>query len=49
MEINEQTATPEQIEEYQFHERDATKVSCIMIATMSAELQKSYEDFYVGF
>ena len=37
-EIDEQTSTPEQIEEYRVHERDTTKVSCIMIATMTAEL-----------
>ena len=43
-EIDEQTATPEQIEEYRVHERDASKVSCIMISTMTVELQKSYED-----
>ena len=44
--INESTATPEEVTEYIPHERDATKVSCIMLATMTLELQKSYEDFY---
>ena len=42
----EPTATLEEIAEYQAHERDATKVACIMLATMTAELQKSYEDYY---
>nr|KAJ0212110.1 hypothetical protein LSAT_V11C400165970 [Lactuca sativa] len=28
------------------HERDATKVACIMLATMTAELQKSNEKYY---
>ena len=45
-EIDEATATLEQIVEYKTHERDATKVLCIMIATITAELQKSYEDFW---
>ena len=45
-EINESTATPQEIAEFRAHERDATKVACIMTATMTAELQKSYEDFY---
>ena len=45
-EIDESTATPQEIAEFRAHERDATKVACIMMATMTAELQKSYEDFY---
>lgn len=45
-EIDETTATPQEIAEFRAHERDATKVACIMMATMTAELQKSYEDFY---
>ena len=45
-EIDESTATPEEIAAFQAHERDATKVACIMTATMTAELQKSYEDYY---
>ncbi|CAH1435239.1 unnamed protein product [Lactuca virosa] len=45
-ELDESTATPEEVAEYQAHERDATKVACIMMATMTAELQKSYEDYY---
>ena len=45
-ELDESSATPKEIAEYQAHERDATKVACIMLATMTAELQKSYEDYY---
>ncbi|CAH1435647.1 unnamed protein product [Lactuca virosa] len=45
-ELDETTATPEEVAEYMTHERDATKVACIMMATMTAELQKSYEDYY---
>ena len=44
--IDESTATPEEIVEFHTHERDATKVACIMMATMTAELQNSYEDYY---
>ena len=44
-EIDESTATPEPIIEYMAHERDTTRVSYIMISTMTSELQKSYEDF----
>ena len=45
-EIDEATATPEEVAEYRIHEKDTTKVSCIMLATMTTELQKSYEDYY---
>ena len=45
-ELDETTATPEEIAKFRTHERDATKVACIMMATMTAELQKSYEDYY---
>ncbi|CAH1436469.1 unnamed protein product [Lactuca virosa] len=45
-EIDESTATPQEIADFRTHERDATKVACIMMATMTAELQKSYEDYY---
>ena len=45
-EIDETTATPQEIADFQAHERDATKVACIMMATMTTKLQKSYEDFY---
>ena len=45
-EIDEETATPEHLAEYRAHEKDGTKVSCIMLATITTELQKSYEDFW---
>ena len=45
-EIDETIVTPEVVTEYRAHEKDATKVSCIMLATMTAELEKSYEDYY---
>ena len=45
-EIDESTATPKEITDFRAHERDATKVACIMLATMTVELQKSYEDYY---
>lgn len=45
-EIDEETGTPEQLAEYRAHEKDATKVSCIMLTTMTSKLQKSYEDFW---
>ena len=37
-EIHESNDTPEQIFEYKVHEMGTTKVSCIMIATMTVEL-----------
>ena len=37
-EIDEATATPEEVAEYKTHEKDATKVSCIMLATMKTEI-----------
>ena len=46
LKVPDPTSTPEELAEYEVHERDATKVACIMMATMSAELQKSYEDYY---
>ena len=45
-EIDEFDATPHEIVDFRAHEKDATKVACIMLATMSVELQKSYKDFY---
>ncbi|CAH1418453.1 unnamed protein product [Lactuca virosa] len=45
-EIDESSATPLEIADFRTHERDATKVACIMLATMTAELQKSYDEFY---
>ena len=46
LKVSEPTATPEELAEYEVHERDATKVACIMLSTMTAELQKSKEDYY---
>ncbi|KAL7604588.1 hypothetical protein Lser_V15G16523 [Lactuca serriola] len=45
-ELNINTATPKEISAFKAHERDVTKVHCIMLVTMTAELQKSYEDYY---
>ncbi|KAL7597476.1 hypothetical protein Lser_V15G30016 [Lactuca serriola] len=45
-EVNINIATPEEIAAFEAHKRDATKVHCIMLATMTTELQKSYEDCY---
>ena len=45
-EINLKTATAEENAYFEAHERDATKVRCIMLATITTELQKSYEDMY---
>ena len=39
-EIHETKATPEEIAEYRAHCKDATNVSCIMVATMTPELQQ---------
>nr|KAJ0205032.1 hypothetical protein LSAT_V11C500233370 [Lactuca sativa] len=44
--INPEVATPEEMVVFETHERDATQVHCIMIATMNQEFQKSYEDMY---
>ncbi|KAL7587694.1 hypothetical protein Lser_V15G37713 [Lactuca serriola] len=44
--INPEIATPAEITTFETHERYATKVHCIMIATMNSEFQKSYEDMY---
>ena len=44
--MNVNIATPEEIAAFEAHEWDATKVHCIMLAMMTAELQKSYEDYY---
>ena len=37
-EVDMNTATPEEIAAFETHECDATKVHCIMLATMTAEL-----------
>ncbi|KAI3767607.1 hypothetical protein L2E82_17860 [Cichorium intybus] len=46
VDIDSETATPEEIASYQKHSDDATKVACIMIATMNPELQRIYEDYW---
>ena len=45
-EIDESSATPEEIAEYRTRDKVATNMSCIMLATITVELQKSYEDYY---
>lgn len=44
-EVDMKTATPEEIATNAKHVDDATKVACIIIATMTLELQNSYEDY----
>ncbi|KAI3723576.1 hypothetical protein L2E82_35254 [Cichorium intybus] len=46
VDIDPETATPEEIALYQKHSDDVTKVACIMIATMNPELQRIYEDYW---
>ncbi|KAI3790954.1 hypothetical protein L2E82_04413 [Cichorium intybus] len=46
VEVDPDTATPEEVASYQKHVDDATKVACIMIATMNPELQRIYEDYW---
>ncbi|KAI3780034.1 hypothetical protein L2E82_09888 [Cichorium intybus] len=46
VEIDPDTATPEEIAQCTKHSDDATKVACIMIATMNPELQRIYEDYW---
>ncbi|KAI3522610.1 hypothetical protein L1887_00532 [Cichorium endivia] len=46
VEIDNDNATPEEITQYAKHTDDATKVACIMIATMNPELQRIYEDYW---
>ncbi|TLX69973.1 DDE-type integrase/transposase/recombinase, partial [Labilibacter sediminis] len=46
IEIDENTATPEEKEAYNKHYADATKVACLMVATMPPELQRFYEDYW---
>ncbi|KAL7607834.1 hypothetical protein Lser_V15G09770 [Lactuca serriola] len=46
VEINESTTTPKEITEYKAQCKEATKVSCIMLATITPELQKFYEDYW---
>ncbi|KAI3780225.1 hypothetical protein L2E82_10196 [Cichorium intybus] len=40
------TTTPEEIASYTKHSDDATKVACIMIATMNPKLRRIYEDYW---
>ena len=44
-EIHEEKATPEELVAYKKHYNDATKVTCIMVATMTPGLQRHYEDY----
>ncbi|KAI3680369.1 hypothetical protein L2E82_50354 [Cichorium intybus] len=46
VEVDPDTATPEEIASYTKHSDHATKVACIMIATMNPELQRIYEDYW---
>lgn len=46
IEVDDDTATPEEKEAYQKHYVDATKVACLMVATMTPELQRFYEDYW---
>lgn len=45
-EIDEESATPKHIVAYKKHYNDATKVACIMVATMTHELSCHYEDYW---
>ena len=46
-EVDEMTVTPEELSLHTQHTGDATKVTCIMVATMLLELQKLLcEGFY---
>ncbi|KAI3723541.1 hypothetical protein L2E82_35186 [Cichorium intybus] len=46
IDIDPDTATPEELASYTKHFDNATKVACIMIATMNPELQRIYEDYW---
>lgn len=45
-EIHEEKATPEEKVAYMKQYNDATKVDCIMVATMNLELQRHYDDYW---
>ena len=45
IEIDETKATAAELAEYRKHYNDATKVACIMVETMTLELQRFYEDY----
>jgi len=44
-EIDESKASPKEIVDYGAYYKHATKVSCIMVATMTPKLQRFYEDY----
>jgi len=44
IEIDRNTASPEEITAYNKHCTDSTKASCIMVSTMSSELQKMFDE-----
>ncbi|KAJ9554596.1 hypothetical protein OSB04_018641 [Centaurea solstitialis] len=44
VEIDHDTASPEEINAYSKHCTDSTKASCIMVSTMSSELQKMFDE-----
>ncbi|KAI3505753.1 hypothetical protein L1887_27969 [Cichorium endivia] len=46
IEVGPDTTTPEEYASYKKHYDDATKVACIMVATMVPELQRFYEDYW---
>ena len=43
-EIDEEKATPDEMVTYKKHYNDATKVVCIMVAIMTPDLHRHYED-----
>ena len=45
LEIDESTSTPNELANHKQHYHEAPKVSCIIVATMVHEMQKSYEDY----
>ena len=45
LEVNKETTNPKDMFNYDQDVDDATKVSCILIATMTPKLQKTYEDY----
>ncbi|KAI3790891.1 hypothetical protein L2E82_04298 [Cichorium intybus] len=46
VEVDQETATPEECASFKKHYDDATKVACIMVATMVPELQRFYKDYW---
>lgn len=45
VEIDEATATSQQLASYKKHYDNATNITCIMVATMIPKLQRFYEDY----